>query len=376
MTTVPEHLLVEDPRPAPTTRSPACGLAENLRLAEIPSLSGLRAFASMTVVLCHVVSPSVPGPYAVTVFFALSGFLITTLLRREMAATGAVDIRAFYLRRARRLLPAYYVWLAAVVLFLTGRITPEIGAAALYLSDYFNAWVKEGPISHTWSLSVEEHFYLLWPIVLATWSRSKRFVPAVAAVIVLVEVARFVLADKYPVYFFYSFEAKIDALLLGCILGIRAGNGIVLPAFFTRRLSWLLPVIGFVLCASLPVAPMRAMGDTAAAWLSILLIAQVVACPPAILNNRVTDYLGARSYGLYLYHVLVRGVWMALVPSARGGDFSVHGLANQAAVVLLSIGAASVSYRYVERPFLARWHGSKNADTGQGFRPSCISRFS
>jgi peptidoglycan/LPS O-acetylase OafA/YrhL len=350
MTTAQEHLLVEDPRPVTTARPPSRGLAKNSRLAEIPSLSGLRAFASMTVVLCHVVSPAVPGPYAVTLFFGLSGFLITTLLCREMAATGTVNIRAFYIRRARRLLPAYYVWLAAVVLFLTGRITPEIGAAALYLSDYFNAWVRQGPISHTWSLSVEEHFYLLWPVVLLTWSRSKGFVPTIAAVIVLVQVARFALAAAYPLYFFYSFEAKVDALLLGCILGLWAGKGAVLPAFLTRRLSLLLPIVGFILCASLPAARIRTIGDTAAAWLSVLLIAQVVASPPAILNNRVTDYLGARSYGLYLYHVLVRGLYMALVPSARGGDFSVHGPANQIAVILLSIGAASISYRYVERP--------------------------
>ena len=103
----------------------------------------------------------------------------------------------------------------------------------------------------------------------------------------------------------------------------------------------------------LPAARIRTIGDTAAAWLSILLIAQVVASPPVILNNRVTDYLGARSYGLYLYHVLVRGLYMALVSGARGGDFNVHAPANQAAVILLSIGAASVSHRYIERPFLA-----------------------
>ena len=107
---------------------------------------------------------------------------------------------------------------------MTGRITPEIWAAALYLSDYFNAWIKEGPISHTWSLSVEEHFYLLWPIVLSTWCKSKRFAPAVAAVIILVQSARFAFASAYPLYFFYSFEAKIDALLLGCVLGLWAGQ--------------------------------------------------------------------------------------------------------------------------------------------------------
>jgi len=353
MTTAQELLLVERSRPVTTPHPLSRGLAGNSRLTEIPSLSGLRAFASMTVVLCHVVSPSVPGPYAVTLFFALSGFLITTLLCREMAATGTVNIRAFYLRRARRLLPAYYVWLAAVAVFLTGRITPEIGAAALYLSDYFNAWVRQGPISHTWSLSVEEHFYLLWPVVLLTWSRSKSFVPMIATVVILVQVARFAFAAAYPLYFFYSFEAKVDALLLGCILAIWAANGGALPAFFTRRVSLLLPIVGFIWCASLPAARVRTIGDTAAAWLSILLIAQVVARPPAILNNRITNYLGARSYGLYLYHVLVRGLYMALVPSARGGNFNVHAPANQVVVILLSIAAASISYRYIERPILA-----------------------
>jgi peptidoglycan/LPS O-acetylase OafA/YrhL len=361
---------------AEKTPSPPRGFTENLRLAEIPSLSGLRAFASITVVLCHAVSPIFPARHAVTLFFVLSGFLITTLLCREMAATGTINIRAFYLRRARRLLPAYYVWLVAVILFLTGRITPEIGAAALYLSDYFNAWVKEGPISHTWSLSVEEHFYLLWPIVLLTWSRTRYFVPVIAVMIVLVQAARTALATAHPLYFFYSFEAKIDALLLGCILAFWASNGSVLPAFLSHRLSLLVPVGGFIWLAALPAAQMLTVGDTAAAYFSVLLIANVVACPPAILNNRLTDYLGARSYGLYLYHVLVRGVYMALVPGANGGGFSVHGRLNQAAVVLLSIGAASVSYAYVEQPFLARWRRSRVTEADPGLTAARVGQFS
>ncbi|HEX4136276.1 MAG TPA: acyltransferase [Bryobacteraceae bacterium] len=349
MATLQQHLRVESGPPVATTHPP-CDLAANVQLREIPSLSGLRAFASLTVVLCHVVSPSIPGPYAVTLFFALSGFLITILLCREIAATGAIDIRGFYLRRVRRLLPAYYVWLAAVVLFLTGRVTPEIAAAAFYLSDYFNAWVRQGPISHTWSLSVEEHFYLLWPIILSASFRSKRFVPAIVAAIVIVQAARFAFASAYPLYFFYSFEAKIDALLLGCLLGIWAVRGGVLPAFLIHRWSLILSVAGWIVCAFLPSVQIRTIGNTVVAWLSVLLIAQVVASPPAILNNRVTSYLGNRSYGLYLYHVLVRGLYMALMPASRGTNFNVHGPANQVAVILLSIGAASLSYRYVERP--------------------------
>ena len=138
----------------------------------------------------------------------------------------------------------------------------------------------------------------------------------------------------------------------------------------------LVPVGGFIWLATLPAAQMLTVGDTAAAYFSVLLIANVVASPPAILNNRVTDYLGARSYDLYLYHVLVRGVYMALVPSANGAGFAVHGLANQVAVVLLSIGAASVSYGYVERPLLARWRRSRGVVTDPGFAASSISQFS
>ena len=90
MTTAQEHLLLEEQRPATTTPPSSCGLAGNVQLREVPSLSGLRAFASITVVLSHVVSPSLPGRYAVTLFFALSGFLITILLCREMTATGGL----------------------------------------------------------------------------------------------------------------------------------------------------------------------------------------------------------------------------------------------------------------------------------------------
>src|ERR1700733_10319424 len=160
---------------------------------QIPSLSGLRAFASLAVVIAHVTTLKVPARHAVTLVLVLIGFLITTLLSRELAATRTIDIRAFYLRRARRLLPAYYVFLVAAVALMTGRITMEIGAAALYLSDYFNAWIKQGIVLHLWSLSVEEHYYLLWPLVLLRWSRAAwfpRIIPGIIAIIAAVELAR------------------------------------------------------------------------------------------------------------------------------------------------------------------------------------------
>jgi peptidoglycan/LPS O-acetylase OafA/YrhL len=331
-------------------------LNKRLRPVEIPSLSGLRAIASLAVVFTHVTGIGTPGKQAVTLFFVLSGFLITTLLSRELATAGTINIWAFYIRRARRLLPAYYVWLTVVIVLMTGRITRETAAAALYLSDYFNAWVKQGVVSHTWSLSVEEHFYLLWPLLLLRCWKARHFRQIIAAVVIAIEIARVALAPAHQLYFFYSFEARADALLMGCWLALWAINGGALHRFLRARLSWLMPVGGLVLCNVMPDALWPGFGDTAAAWCSAVLIAQVVASPPRVLNNRITDYLGARSYSLYLYHVLVRWIYMAMVPGSNGG-YAVHGVINQIAVTFLSIGAASLSYRYIEQPFLKKRRG-------------------
>ena len=330
------------------------GLSSDSR--QIPSLSGLRAFAALAVVFTHVTAIAAPGKQAVTLFFVLSGFLITTLLSKELAATGTIQIRAFYVRRVRRLLPAYYVWLVAVIALMTGRVTWETGAAALYLSDYFNAWVKQGMISHTWSLSVEEHFYLLWPVLLLRFWRSRYFLHVLVAIVLCAEIARAAFAATHQMYFYYSFEARVDALVIGCGMALWQINGGALHRFFTARWSWLMPVGGIVICNIMPGVLWPPFADTAAAWCSAILVAQVVAAPPRILNNRVTDYLGALSYSLYLYHVMVRWVYMAVVPGSNGGS-AVHGVVNQVAVTMLSIGAAALSYRYVERPFLAGKRG-------------------
>lgn len=346
--------------PSPATTAPRqLEFQGGVRRAEIPSLSGLRAFASLAVVFTHVTALAAPGRLAVTLFFVLSGFLITSLLSKELARKGTIDIWAFYVRRARRLLPAYYVWLIAVIVLLTGRITPEIGAAALYLSDYFNAWIKQGMISHTWSLSVEEHYYLLWPVVLLRWSGARYFRRIILATVIAIQLARVAFAAAHQIYFYYSFEARVDALLIGCSLALWAANGGTLPRLFTARWAWLLPIGGLVFCGVMRSALLVTVGETAAAWCSALLIAQVVVSPPRILNNRLTNYLGARSYSLYLYHVLVRWVYMGVVHGANGSGYAVKGIVNQVAIAVLSIGAASLSYRYVEQPFLTRGRSTR-----------------
>jgi peptidoglycan/LPS O-acetylase OafA/YrhL len=329
-------------------------LRRNMALREIPSLAGLRAFAALTVVFCHVVSPLYPGRQAVTLFFVLSGFLITLRLLEELKTRRTIGILRFYARRARRLLPAYYVWLFFVVLLLTGRITGEIAAASVYVSDYYAIWVREGIISHIWSLSVEEQFYLLWPAGVVALSRLRPGVRnrILIFAILAVQLARLALAARYPTYFYYAFEVRLDALLIGCFMALWLTEGRPISRFLFTRWSWLISVAGLCLSSFLPQPWLHATATTIAAYCSAALIIQTVTWVPAVLNNRITKALGAWSYSLYLYHVLVRWVYMALVPSANDGSHTVHGWINRFAVIALSILASWTSYRFIELPWL------------------------
>src|SRR5437763_9987680 len=165
---------------------------ELLRSNRLPSLDGLRALAALMVVVGHAgkvlqVGRHLPfgsgvvdawGPVGVTAFFVLSGFLITRLLVQERHHTGTVRLRQFYLRRAFRILPAYWVYVAAIAILARMHLAlaPPSGFARSlsFTTDYLNphSWV----LNHSWSLSVEEQFYLLWPVllVLAGGARARR----------------------------------------------------------------------------------------------------------------------------------------------------------------------------------------------------------
>jgi len=169
-----------------------------------PDLEGLRAIAVVLILLYHAGVAGLPGGYVgVDVFFVLSGFLITGLLTRELRQTGTLDLRAFYARRARRILPASFLVLgatlvgSAVVLSPIGlwHATPDIAAAALYVpnflfalqtADYFHP-VRTSPVLHYWSLGVEEQFYLLWPaFLLLAYRAGARTAPRMALQVAVV----------------------------------------------------------------------------------------------------------------------------------------------------------------------------------------------
>src|SRR5437762_691450 len=206
---------------------------ELLRSNRLPSLDGLRALAALMVVVGHAgkvlqVGRHLPfgsgvidvwGPVGVTVFFVLSGFLITRLLVQDRRESATIHLRAFYVRRAFRILPAYWVYMAAIAVMARGHLvlaSPSGFTCSLtFTTDYLNphSWV----MNHSWSLSVEEQFYLVWPILLmAAGEKRARLVAQWLIVIApLLRVFTFYATPGLRPSITAMFHLRADALMIG-----------------------------------------------------------------------------------------------------------------------------------------------------------------
>jgi peptidoglycan/LPS O-acetylase OafA/YrhL len=286
-------------------------------------LDGLRALAVGLVILTHMeLSVGIGGAdVGVTAFFVLSGHLITGLLLDERDRTGAIDLRAFYMRRVRRLGPALLALLGVVVLIGIVARWPDnwtisIGSTLLYVSNWVQASGQTvGVLGHTWSLSIEEQFYLLWPAVLIVLG-ARRAVVVATALIVLAAAARFI-ADGPTEYF--STITRGDAVLLGCVLSITRFR---LPAWFGPA--------GIV--AMLTLAAVDLAHDVAIPL--AMLAAAAVICAPWRPLGRLAP-MGRRAYGLYLWN------WPLAV---------LFGVV----AVPLTFVAAELSWRLIEQPLARR----------------------
>lgn len=334
---------------------PANPFLANLSKREIPSLNGLRGFAAVAVVLFHYLKEwkwdqFFPAPYAVTLFFELSGLLITWLLLTEMENNGRVDKKQFYFRRALRLFPVFYVvW---GLCRLSGPF-PGSWATFFYMGDYYHALTKDyNVLTVAWSLGVEEKFYFLWPFLL-TRIHHDRLVKICFAVLFIQPVYRaFLVFLGYGHYTWFAFDTHLDAIVLGCLLALVAKRGWVAPRWLAR--PWV-PVGALIL-----VFALQSQGDIIIYLLGIILVAAI--CRPTyILNNPVAKYLGAISYSLYLSHGYARDVvWSWL--------FANTNLHNAALLFVfqfaVSIAVASLLHFLVERPFLKlkdRFHKKSKA---------------
>lgn len=338
----------------------------------IAGFDGLRAIAVLMVLVSHVgYGQIVPGGLGVTIFFAISGFLITTLLIDELGSTGRIDLKLFYARRALRLYPELLALIALCLLsglFLDLRATTaEMFAGLFYYMNYYYVFGAHYPLENTyqwrqlWSLAVEEHFYFLFPGLMLLFGRSIRArFWMVLALVLLPLVWRFVTYYALHLPWQYNYVAtdtRIDSIAWGCLLALLVrrtgdGDGTAAGHWFIR--PWMAPLAGALLIATLLVRS----EDFRWTWrftlqgiAIVLLIANLLFDPRwrrvvAALEWRPIRYVGRISYGLYLYHMLVNQWIERAWPDINRPQLLAVSL-------VLSLLVATLSYRLLETPLKA-----------------------
>ncbi len=364
-----------------TTQSPPNDLVPGRsdRLPYLPGLDGLRAYAVIAVIVYHAAFGFVRGGFlGVEVFFVISGFLITSLLLLERERTGTTDLKAFWTRRARRLLPALFVLLALVVsaalLFAQDALTrlgEDVAAALTYTSNwvmifrhesYFEAFARPPLLRHLWSLAIEEQFYVVWPLLFAggvaffgkrARGRMLKWVVLGAVVSTALMWTLYVPYDD-PSRVYFGTDTRAAGILVGIALAFiwRPGKLAKLRPIgaFTMNL------LGVLALAGLTVALLRLGeydpalyqgGFLVVSLLTAMVIAVTVhpqgALTP-VLGTGLLVWVGKRSYGLYLYHW---PVFMLLRPEV---DVAWTRWPTLAVQLALTVAIAEASYRWIEQP--------------------------
>jgi peptidoglycan/LPS O-acetylase OafA/YrhL len=308
----------------------------------IPSLDGLRAVSILLVVAGHMAkSGHAPRIFwehyaetGVSIFFVISGYLITNILLNEHTRTSTISLREFYVRRAYRIFPAAFVFmLVAFATYWHQLRWYDMAAALFYLAnhDYLRPWI----LGHLWSLSIEEQFYLVWPSILKQWYRHR--VAILAGAFAVAPVCRTVL---YALKVHRGGDMLLttgDNLAIGCLLAI-----------FAVRIPKISPYLAVAMFSALALVPLFE-ATTAKRTLLMLFILHpvllvsiagvvmhVVQVPYRFLNWNVMAWLGRISYSLYLWQQP-----FCSDPALRSGW-----------LVLLALGCACLSYYFVEHPML------------------------
>jgi len=366
----------------------------------------MRAIAVVAVMVYHANSDWLPGGFlGVEVFFVISGYLITLLLISEKERTSVIDMRQFWVRRARRLLPALFAMMIALTIWTAlferdalGKLRGDVIAAFFYVSNWYQIWTGAGytasndfaPLRHLWSLAVEEQFYLIWPLVMFALLRggsrkiadiSRYLVMAAVAITVLMAVLYHpgpvgtpeVTPEAYWTIFGREIS-KVDALYLSTIT--RAG-GLLLGAAFAMiwrpvalmrgplrtkgRMLDGIALVGFVALAAMCWRMYLIGPDGADPWLfrggffvcavaTLMMIAAVTherALTSRVLSIPVLLWIGTRSYGLYLYHWPI----YQLIRNIAGQKLNVR---EFVIAMILTCIVTEASYRFIETPIRKR----------------------
>jgi len=335
----------------------------------IPSLDGMRAVAFLIVFLSHAgLERMVPGGFGVTIFFFLSGYLITTLMRREFGKSGRIDFKQFYIRRMLRIWPSFYFVLGLGALltlagFLPGEIrTMPFLSQVLHVANYYSIYHgNDGMALGTgvyWSLAVEEHFYIIFPFVYLLLARMG--VKARGQVLVFLLLSLAVLAWRYHLFVrlgvdahrtFYASDTRVDSILFGCILAVW-GNP-MLDGHKGSATLWkfvLFPA-GLALIGITLLYRNDDFRETARYTLQGIALYPIFVTairypewlPFRLLNGRILRFLGWISYPLYLVH-------FTIIQYFAQSPQPLHPVVQGVLSFALSLGLAYGIYRFIEQP--------------------------
>ncbi|WP_183095110.1 acyltransferase family protein [Nocardioides stalactiti] len=351
----------------------------------VPGLDALRAVAVIAVVGYHLGSPVLGGGFlGVTLFFVLSGYLITRLLLGEIESRGSADIGAFWLRRLRRLLPAAYVVvivsLAASMLFapeLLSKVRGDGFAALFYGSNwwmifhevsYFDSFGLPSPLAHLWTLAIEEQFYVAWPLVLLALLILVRKKDAILATVGgLVLVSTTLMAVLYdpatdPNRSYMGTDTRMAELLIGAFLALALHYAADNESWLTPRMEsvldsrrawlalltssgcWLLLVVALSDTAAFAYRGGILIAAVASAGMILALQAPAIARYAVRVDRGLVGAVGRRSYSIYLWHY---PVLVAFSTAQTIGDYS---RGRSIAIILVTLLCAEASYRLVEGP--------------------------
>lgn len=325
----------------------------------IPALDGLRAVAIVLVVLVHA-APTAGFPPAlawvhtlqslgVRIFFVISGFLITALLLQEREATGEISLRRFYVRRALRIFPAFYAYIAVILVLSAGGwiilLPGDLAHALTYTMNYNYPAAWE--VWHIWSLSIEEQFYVLWPLLLVL-AGTRRACLGAAAVVVITPLVRIAMWYGWPVRDEMAghFQMVADSLAVGCLLA-GSYNWLGRQGWYMRLLTsrWFVLVPLIVLAThELHWRPRTFLVAQTITHIAIgLCLDRCVRVrsrwTDGVLSSAPLRYVGALSYSLYLW----QQPFLTKVETP---------LTSFPQNVVLAVACALASYHLVERPFL------------------------
>lgn len=351
-------------------------------------LDGLRAIAIIMAIIYHTGLGILPGGFiGIEMFFVLSGYLITTQISNDMI-TDKFSLKEFYLRRFRRLLPTYIVVLLATFIAAFFILLPKdfiyhtklmgLGFMSLgnfYLANttggYFAQATEEITLLHTWSLSVEEQFYLLWPIILLFVIKRFSYTNTIKIFFVVLVLAIAMaewLVRNNPTDAYFLLSSRFYELLVGCMLALIARY---LPLLKSHQ-SIILAVIGFagiffnIFNIDAPLHFPGANALYACLGTALIIYAGSTNNPVTlVISNPVLTYIGKISYSLYLWHWPI----FALVRYVTGTITPLHAIIS----IVLSVALSILTWKYIENPFRIRWKFPfKQTFIGMYLAPICL----